>query len=70
MGKSLSVGGMLLVACGLLVTFGDRLPFRLGQLPGDLTWRGRNSTVHFPIVTCLLLSGMGSLLLWLFSRRQ
>ena len=38
----------------------------LGRLPGDITVQKGNSTFSFPIVTCLLLSAMLSLLAWLF----
>ena len=38
----------------------------LGRVPGDITVQKGNSTFSFPIVTCLLLSAMLSLLAWLF----
>lgn len=69
LGKTLIVAGLAIVALGLLLLAGDKLPFKPGQLPGDIIWRGRNSTVYFPIVTCLLLSLIGSLILWLVQRR-
>ena len=56
LGRLLIVAGLILVAMGLLVTFGGRLPIRLGQLPGDIVVRGKSGTFYFPIVTCLLLS--------------
>jgi hypothetical protein len=67
-GRLLIVFGLVLVAAGLLVTFGGRLPFRLGHLPGDIHIQGRNSTFYFPLATCILLSGLFSLVLWLFRR--
>lgn len=69
LGKTLIIAGLALAALGLLVLAGDKLPFKLGQLPGDLIWRGKNSTVYFPLVTCLLLSLIGSLIMWLVQRR-
>jgi hypothetical protein len=69
LGKTLIIAGVALAALGLLVLAGDRLPFKLGQLPGDLIWRGKNSTFYFPLVTCLLLSLIGSLIMWLVQRR-
>ena len=54
---------------GLLFTYGGKLPLRLGRLPGDIEVRGRNSVFYFPIVTCLLLSAVLSLIMWLFGRR-
>jgi hypothetical protein len=37
-------------------------------LPGDFVWRGKRTTFYFPVVTCLLLSLAGSLILWIISR--
>ena len=42
----------------------------LGRLPGDITVHKGNSTFYFPIVTCLLLSAMLSLLAWLFRQNR
>lgn len=67
--RLLIVAGIILVALGLLVVLANRLNLPFGRMPGDLVWRGKNTTVYFPWVTCLLLSILGSLLLWLFSRR-
>jgi len=60
--------GVILVALGLLVSLGDRLPIHLGRLPGDIRIVGKNSSFYFPITTCLLLSGIISLVLWLLRR--
>ncbi len=68
-GRVLIVAGLMLAGLGLLITLGDRLPFRIGRLPGDIVIRGKNTTFYFPLVTCLLLSVIGSLVLWLFTRR-
>ena len=47
---------------------GPKLPdLRLGRLPGDIVFRGRNTIFFFPVVTCLLLSALLSLILWLVS---
>ena len=69
MGRALIVTGLLLVGVGLLLTFGERLPIRFGRLPGDLIIRGKSGTFYFPVVTCLLVSVVLTLLGWLFSRR-
>jgi hypothetical protein len=65
----LIIAGLVLVAAGLLVTFGDRLPVKLGRLPGDIEIRGKSGSFYFPVVTCLLLSVLLSLVMWLFNRR-
>ena len=69
MGRTLIVMGLVLVAVGVLFTLGEKLPIKLGRLPGDITIRGKNSVFYFPIVTSLLLSVALSFLLWLFGRR-
>lgn len=69
LGKTLILLGCLLLIAGLLLTFGHRLPFRAGRLPGDFVWRGKNSTVYFPLGTCLVLSILFSLISLFFRRR-
>jgi hypothetical protein len=61
--------GIVIVILGLLITLGERLPIRFGRLPGDIIVRGKNTTIYFPIVTCLLVSLVLTLIGWLFSRR-
>jgi hypothetical protein len=61
------VAGALLIAAGIAVILFDRMNLRsvpLGRLPGDLTWRGRNWVVSFPLATCLVVSVALSLLFW------
>ncbi len=66
-GKLLVAFGVVLAAAGALLMFGARLPFRLGRLPGDIVYQGRSTTFYFPIVTCLVLSVVLTLVLWLVS---
>jgi Protein of unknown function (DUF2905) len=63
-GKILIVAGIALAGLGALLTFGGKLPFRLGRLPGDIVYQGRNGSFYFPVVTCILLSVVLSLLMW------
>jgi hypothetical protein len=63
----LSVGAMLILI-GTLFYFGPKLPFRLGRLPGDISYRGQHSTFYFPIVSCLVISIVVSLVLWLINQ--
>lgn len=65
MRKMLIVLGALLLAAGLLWPFLSRY---LGRLPGDIVVRRPGFTFAFPIVTCLLVSLLLTLLLWLFRR--
>jgi len=68
-GRTLIYLGGALVVIGLLFTLGEKLPIGLGRLPGDITIRGKNSVFYFPVVTCILLSVVLSLVMWLFGRR-
>jgi hypothetical protein len=67
-GRLLITAGLLLIVIGLFVTFAGRLPFRLGRLPGDIYIHGKNSSFYFPLATCILLSVIFSLVMWLFRR--
>jgi hypothetical protein len=68
-GRTLIVVGLVLVGLGVLIVLGERLPIKLGRLPGDIVIRGKNSVFYFPIVTSLLLSAILSLVMWLLNRR-
>ncbi len=69
LGRTLIVAGLVIVMLGVIVSLGARLPIRLGRLPGDIVVRGKHSVFYFPIVTSLVISGLLSLILWLFGRR-
>jgi hypothetical protein len=69
MGRLLINAGILLVVIGLVIVLGERFGIRLGRLPGDIRIEGRRGGFYFPIVTCLLISGVLSLIAWLFNRR-
>jgi hypothetical protein len=62
LGKLLIFFGAILMTAGALVFFVGRTHLPLGRLPGDLVFRGRNTTFYFPLTTSIVLS----LLLWLF----
>jgi hypothetical protein len=67
-GRLLIIAGIVLIAAGVLITFLGRLPIRLGRLPGDIYIQGKNSSFYFPLATCILISLVFSLILWLFRR--
>jgi len=67
-GRLLITVGLVLVGLGLLLTFAGRLPLRLGRLPGDILIRGRNGSFYFPLTTCLLVSVLLSLGMWILRR--
>jgi hypothetical protein len=68
LGRLLIALGIVLVAAGLLVTFAGRLPLRLGRLPGDIYIHGKNSSFYFPLTTCIALSALFSLVVWMLRR--
>lgn len=59
--------GAMFIALGVLLYFGAKLPFRLGQLPGDIVHRTKNGLFYFPVVSCLVVSAIITLLAWLMS---
>jgi hypothetical protein len=69
LGRLIAVLGIALVAAGALLMVASRLGFlgSLGRLPGDVSYRGRTVSFYFPIVTCLILSVVVTLVLWLIS---
>lgn len=67
LGKTLVLVGLLLAAIGALLWSGFGKGW-LGHLPGDIHLERTHGSFHFPIVTCLLLSALISLLLWLFRK--
>jgi len=69
MGRLLVVAGLLLAGIGLLLILGDKLPFRIGRLPGDIVYKGKNTTFYFPLMTGIILSVLLSLVMWLIGRR-
>jgi hypothetical protein len=68
LGRMLVTLGIVLIVAGVLVTFAGHLPFRLGRLPGDIRIHGRNSSFYFPITTCIVLSALLSLAMWILRR--
>jgi len=68
LGRLLIALGIMLVAAGLLVTFAGRLPIKLGHLPGDIYIHGKNSSFYFPLTTCIVLSALFSLVLWILRK--
>jgi hypothetical protein len=68
-GRLLIAAGLALIVIGVLVSLLSKTSLPFGRLPGDVVWRGKNSTFYFPFMTCLLISIIGSLILWLINRR-
>lgn len=67
-GRLLLVLGLVMAAAGVVLLLADKFPW-LGRLPGDVILRRGRATFYFPIVTCLLVSLVLTVLLNLFFRR-
>jgi len=67
-GRALVIMGAVIVVLGLALMLAGRFNLPLGRLPGDITWRGKNTVVYFPIATSIVISIVLSLILYLISR--
>lgn len=67
-GKILIGLGILMIVIGGLFLIGGKIPF-IGRLPGDIAIQKKNFSFYFPITTCIIISIIFSLILWLLSRR-
>jgi len=65
LGKALLIFGLAIAVIGAILLAGPRLPFRIGRLPGDIVYHGRHTTFYFPIVTCVVLSIVLTLIFWI-----
>jgi hypothetical protein len=67
LGRILVGIGLLLAVCVVAILLLGKAGLPLGRLPGDLTWRGRHTTVYFPLGTSILVSVVLSLVFWLLA---
>ena len=67
MGNMLIGIGIVLILIGIIMTFGPKIPW-IGKLPGDLSIQRENFSFYFPLTTCIIMSIILSLLLYLFKR--
>lgn len=67
-GRYLIAAGVLLSIMGGLFLLGEKISW-LGHLPGDIQIERKNFRFHFPLGTCIVLSMILSILLWLIRRR-
>ena len=66
MSKWLITLGLILVAAGLLWPVMSKLG--LGRLPGDIVVRREGLSLYFPLMTCLVVSVIVSIIIWIFRR--
>ncbi len=69
-GKLLILIGLLFLAVGAALMFLGRTSLPVGRLPGDLLYRGKNTTFYFPLTTSILLSLILSLLVWAIGKMR
>ena len=63
------IGGLLLVV-GIILILAGKANLPIGRLPGDIVYRGKNTTFYFPLVTSILLSVILSLVLYVVNRMR
>lgn len=61
------IGGLILLF-GVVLIMAGKMNLPIGRLPGDITWRGKNTTVYFPLMTSIILSVILSLVLYFVNR--
>lgn len=66
-GKILIISGIIFLVVGAVIILGGRLG--LGKLPGDVVIKNQSFTFYFPIVTCIILSIILTIIFNIFSRR-
>lgn len=64
MGKIFIVLGFFLILLGIVILVANRFGIHLGKLPGDVYYQKGNTTIYFPIVTCILVSILLTVILW------
>jgi hypothetical protein len=70
MGRLLLILGVVLVVVGGIVMFLGRTGMPLGRLPGDILYRGKNTTFYFPLASSILISVVLSTVLYLIGRMR
>ena len=70
LGKFLVLIGGIIVVLGLVLLLAGKFNLPIGRLPGDIVYRGRNTTFYFPLATSIILSVILSLIFWLIGRSR
>lgn len=68
MGRLLIMAGLALVVIGCIIMLVGRAGFPIGRLPGDILYRGKNTTFYFPLATSILISIVLSIIVFLLGR--
>jgi len=67
-GKLILGLGLALVVIGAVLMLAGRVGVPMGRLPGDFVYRGKHATVYFPLVTCIVISVILTVILYAISR--
>lgn len=67
LGKILIVIGVISIIVGITFLLNINIP-KIGRLPGDIVIKKENTTFYFPVVTCIILSVIGSIIMWILSK--
>jgi hypothetical protein len=67
-GKFLVIAGVALAALGVALMIFGKAGIPLGKLPGDIVYRGKNSTVYVPLATSVVVSVVLTLVLWVVGK--
>jgi hypothetical protein len=68
LGKLLVFLGGTIVVVGLVLVLLGRTNLPIGRLPGDVVYRGKNTTFYFPLATSIVISVVLSMLLYVIGR--
>lgn len=68
LGRLLVIVGGAIALAGVALIVMDRFSIPLGRLPGDIVWRGKNTTFYFPLTTLVLVNAAIALVMWLARR--
>ena len=70
LGRLLVMLGIALLVIGGIVMLLGRTGLPLGRLPGDVLYRGKNTTFYFPLASCILISVVLSIVFFLVARMK
>jgi hypothetical protein len=68
LGKLLVFLGGVLLVIGLVFVLLGKTNLPIGRLPGDIVYRGKNTTFYFPLATCILLSVVLTVVMYVIGR--
>ena len=62
--------GAVVIVAGLALILLGRVNIPLGRLPGDIVYRGKNTTFYFPLATSILVSVVLSVVLYVIGKMR